>query len=504
MKKLISIITVTVLCLMLALTTVCFATQNTNKNDSQTEILQPGFIRTWLICGEFQNPPRTGLETDYLKEHGGENNINPVAGMSHQRSNGTFAAWTKFTSPDDIIDYISYFENRPSVENVLAYAYTTVIAEKAGKSYIGLGSDDGVRVWLNGKLVHDNYIKRATTKDEDIIPVNLLKGTNTILVKVEQGIGGWSFALRFMSNKETAERKAYEKLKKELWDFQNCELGPEDKSRFMFTPGEFPKIVWDNPEKVEKIIGKCPLKIRWFNNKLEEVNKPSEPGRYIMYAEGNSDKIGKIRRSMTFFCRPEEWRPWDNKFKAYMEYPGKSPINKKAWEEKKDLIAGEIGDMFPYFIGTEENGAILMSYLNEMQPGSKESLFTDTPEVKNNDKQLALKQKLLGIKSKELKMPARREKNAVVLRSGTEKEAGVKPGTSKKIRKICREWYEASKEPFVILVARRGVIIINEVFDDEENGGSEIIVLPSGILAEKSSLYFPSITRSRLSISTAS
>ena len=470
MKILISIITVTFSYLLLTITSVCFASQNTHSNNPKTKIVDTKFIRTWLICGEFQNPPRTGLETDYLKEHGGEEKINPVAGMSHHRSNGTVAVWTEFTSPDDIIDYISYFENRPSVENVLAYAYTTIITEKAEKRYIGLGSDDGVRVWLNGKLVHENPLDGATYKDEDIIPVNLIKGTNTILVKVEQGIGEWSFVFRFMSNKEVEKKQAYDKLKNELWGFQNCILKPENEWEFMFPPGKFPKIVWDNPGKVEKIIGKCPLKIRWFNNKLDEVSIPSEPGRYIMYAEGDSERIGKIRRSMTFFCRPEEWRPWDDELKAYMTCPKKSPINKKAWDEKNEMIAGELGDITAQFLTTKENGAILMSYLNEMLPGSNESSLTDNPKVKNNDKQLALKQKLFGIKSKKLKLPVHREKQAAVLRKGTEKEAGVKPGTAKKIRKICREWYQASKEPFVILIARRGVIIINEVFDDEKNG----------------------------------
>ncbi len=472
--------------------TICSAVQDTKKNNSQPDAVDTkyrtgpsDFIRTWLICGEFSNLPRVGLETDYLKEHGGEENIHPVAGMSHHRSNGTVAVWTKFTSPDDIIDYISYFKDRPSVENVFAYAFTTVNTEKAGPAYIGLGSDDGVRVWLNGKLVHNNFVRRGTVKDEDIIPVNLRKGTNTILVKVVQGDGGWGFVLRFMSDKEVEKKQAYEKLKKELQDFQNCKLKPENELEFMFTPGKFPEIVWENPDRVEKIIGKSPLNIKWFNNKLDEVSKPSEIGRYIMYAECESEKIGKIRRSMTFFCRPEEWRPWDDKLKAYMTCPEKSPINKKAWDEKKEMIAGELGNIFNGFITSKENGAILMSYLNEMQPGSKESSSTDNPKVKNNDKHLALKQKLLGIKSEKLKFPAKRKDKAVVLRKGTEKEAGVRPGTTAKIRKICRKWYEESKEPFVILVARRGVIIIHEAFDDEKTGKTKL----------DTPLYMASITK---------
>ncbi len=85
--------------------TICSAVKDTKKNNSQPDAVDTkyrtgpsDFIRTWLICDEFSNLPRVGLEIDYLKEHGGEEKIQPVAGMSHQRSNGTIAVWTKFTS----------------------------------------------------------------------------------------------------------------------------------------------------------------------------------------------------------------------------------------------------------------------------------------------------------------------------------------------------------------------------------------------------------------------
>ena len=61
-------------------------------------------------------------------------------------------------------------------------------------------------------------------------------------------------------------------------------------------------------------------------------------------------------------------------------------------------------------------------------------------------------------------------KRAAILRSGTPQEAGVKPDTAEKIRVVCRQWYAESKEPFVILVARHGVIIVHEAFGEGPHG----------------------------------
>ena len=60
-----------------------------------------------------------------------------------------------------------------------------------------LGSDDGVRVWVNGGLVHTNPTYRAAEPDLDRVSVRLLKGWNRVLVKDLQGAGGWGFYLRF-------------------------------------------------------------------------------------------------------------------------------------------------------------------------------------------------------------------------------------------------------------------------------------------------------------------
>jgi hypothetical protein len=60
-----------------------------------------------------------------------------------------------------------------------------------------IGSDDGIKVWLNGKLIHGNNASRGCTPGEDKIRTELDEGWNRLLLKVTQGGGEWSACARF-------------------------------------------------------------------------------------------------------------------------------------------------------------------------------------------------------------------------------------------------------------------------------------------------------------------
>ena len=55
-----------------------------------------------------------------------------------------------------------------------------------------VGSDDSIKVWLNGEVVHNNPINRGATDFQDNFTVNLKQGDNLLLVKVSERDGGWS------------------------------------------------------------------------------------------------------------------------------------------------------------------------------------------------------------------------------------------------------------------------------------------------------------------------
>lgn len=386
-------------CLVPALFIGCQIAPHAETNVPEA-VVDAGFIRSWLICGDFPNPPRegqkhydhkppcVGLDTDYLNEHGGESAVRPSVGLAHKRPDGSTAAWFKHVSSNEVIDFAALFSDRPSTDNVVAYAYATARPKKPGRAYLGVGSDDGVSIWLNGKRVHNNLVNRGVRKDQDRVAVDLREGDNAVLVKVEQGSGNWGFVFRFMSVTDVAEIEAREQLEKDLKRFQDCKLGPEGKWDYMFTPARFPKIVWEKPETVERIIGACPLQARWFNSKLEELSAPAGPGRYMAYVEATSAKGFKIRRALTLYCRPDDWHPWRDKIKGRLSYPPRSPIDETAWKEREEMIAERVGHQFIQYLETEESGAVLMAYLDEMQPVGRDARPTDTAEIVNNDLQL--------------------------------------------------------------------------------------------------------------------
>ena len=84
-------------------------------------------------------------------------------------------------------------------EQRVAYARTWIYSPKAQPARFEFGSDDGLKVWLNGDLVHAKNIARGITPNEDKFNVSLREGWNAILIKVTQNNQGWGFCARLVS-----------------------------------------------------------------------------------------------------------------------------------------------------------------------------------------------------------------------------------------------------------------------------------------------------------------
>ena len=76
----------------------------------------------------------------------------------------------------------------------VAYLRTRFNCPSVRKAVLELGSDDGVKVWLNRELVHANDVTRSVSAGQDRVDVQLKQGRNYVLVKITQGVGGWGFA----------------------------------------------------------------------------------------------------------------------------------------------------------------------------------------------------------------------------------------------------------------------------------------------------------------------
>jgi hypothetical protein len=74
------------------------------------------------------------------------------------------------------------------------YVRSAAWSEQAQAARLEIGSDDAVKVWLNGESVHESRVVRAHEPLQDHVAVNLRAGWNTILLKVVQASGGWGFS----------------------------------------------------------------------------------------------------------------------------------------------------------------------------------------------------------------------------------------------------------------------------------------------------------------------
>lgn len=82
-------------------------------------------------------------------------------------------------------------------DNSAVYIRGVVQSPAARHMTLRVMSDDGVKIWLNGKLVHDKKVLRGLTTETDSVEVDLQAGPNTIVAKVVNATGGDGLSLRF-------------------------------------------------------------------------------------------------------------------------------------------------------------------------------------------------------------------------------------------------------------------------------------------------------------------
>lgn len=138
---------------------------------------------------------------------GGEEEARPFPGERFTADNGKKYSWFKYDSPSrEEVDLQTIFE--PGIRSV-AYAYCTIDAPEAQRVIALLGSNDGATVWCNGQEVHHVHVKRSLIPDEDEITLDLAKGRNHILIKVEQWKGDWGFSFRLRDAEVRNHKQKY-------------------------------------------------------------------------------------------------------------------------------------------------------------------------------------------------------------------------------------------------------------------------------------------------------
>lgn len=139
------------------------------------------FIRDWLVCGPYRQAGAAGALTLFNIAFGPE-------------KPGEVVKWNAAPVGDSVA-LAAFF---PGQDNCVAYLKAVITVSAATDALLLMGSDDGLKVWLNGTVVHRNNIDRGQVVDQDMAPIKLRGGDNELLMKVTQGGGGWSACARIV------------------------------------------------------------------------------------------------------------------------------------------------------------------------------------------------------------------------------------------------------------------------------------------------------------------
>lgn len=169
------------------ITKVQSVTKNPTTRERATKLLATmekveDFITSWQVCGPYTEPAqgRSLFDTAFPPE----------------QADGK-AAWRALPAGAQ--------SERPWMLDLLAalggerragYARTWVYSGQAQPVRLEFGTDDGHRLWLNGKLVHEANRGGAAVPGDFKVNAELRQGWNALLLKVTQDTGPWEFCLR--------------------------------------------------------------------------------------------------------------------------------------------------------------------------------------------------------------------------------------------------------------------------------------------------------------------
>jgi len=147
-----------------------------------------GLITDWLVIGPFDNEGKSGFDEVYPPET--ETNL-AAAYPGKERE----VRWRRYPAGlgSAFVELGAIF--RPRVQ-VAAYALALVYSPVEQEAALRFGTDDAVKIWLDGALVHADDGYHSAAFDQAAAGVVLNKGWSTLLVKVTQGEGAWRFCLR--------------------------------------------------------------------------------------------------------------------------------------------------------------------------------------------------------------------------------------------------------------------------------------------------------------------
>lgn len=160
------------------------------------------YIPSWHLLGPFPNRResdilRYGLDEVFPPEQNIDLN-KTYTGVDNKP-----IKWVQFSTPEH--GYFSLWDKFDPYEFIVSYALTYIYSPEKQSVPLLLGSDDGSKVFLNKKELYRFLDVRIASPDQDTVNLELQKGWNELLLKIENNFGGYAFYARLIDRKENLQ-----------------------------------------------------------------------------------------------------------------------------------------------------------------------------------------------------------------------------------------------------------------------------------------------------------
>lgn len=154
------------------------------NNVGQTD----GYLTGWLLAGPFTKAGK-----------GGQQLFDEV--FDPEKAGAPGVAWKAVSAvPHRNARIVRLDQLTGGGNDRVAYLRTKIDSEKDQEVTLEAGSDDGIKVWLNGQVVISENGVHPCNPGQNKAKLNLKSGANVLLVKVTQGGGEWEACLRLRGN----------------------------------------------------------------------------------------------------------------------------------------------------------------------------------------------------------------------------------------------------------------------------------------------------------------